>query len=100
MSLRIRVFASRGTYRREMGTGGLVGPFTIPQRGPTLGRALVWRGALGAPPQVPSGLRDLLDLLFMAEKISSDSENIFRVGFLKRKTAETGNWHGGILLIG
>ena len=42
------------------------GPLAIAQRGPTLGRALVWRGALGAPPQVPSGLRDLLDLLFMA----------------------------------
>ena len=56
----------------------------------------MWRGALGAPPQVPSGLRDLLDLLFMAELISSDSEDIFRVGFLKRKTAENTElalWH-------
>ena len=79
-----------------MGTGGLVGPPAIPRRGPTLGRALVWRGALGAPPQVPSGLRKLPDLLFMAEKISSDSEDIFRVGFLKRKTAENTElalWH-------
>ena len=37
---------------------------------------------------MPSGLRDLLDLLFMAELISSDSEDIFRLEFLKRKTVE------------
>ena len=45
---------------------------------------------------MPSGLRELLDLLFMEEKISSDSGDTFRVGFLKPKTA--GNtkltlWH-------
>ena len=53
-------------------------------------------GALGAPPQVPSGLRKVPDLLFMEEKISSDSEDIFHVGFLKRKTAENTElalWH-------
>ena len=44
-------------------------------------------GLWGAP-QVPSGLRDLLDLLFMVELISSDSEDISCLGFLKRKTAE------------
>ena len=44
--------------------------------------------APGVPPQVPSGLRKLPELLFMEEKISSDSENILRVGFLKQKTAE------------
>ena len=47
-------------------SGARWGPLAIARRGPTLGRALVWRGALGAPPQVPFGLRDLLDLLFMA----------------------------------
>ena len=52
-----------------MDVGGLVGPIAIARCGPTLGRALVWRGALGAPPQVPSGLRKLPELLFMAEKI-------------------------------
>ena len=85
--LRIRVFASRGTYRRRMGARGLVGPHTIAGRGPTLGRTLLWCGALGAPPQVPSGLRKLPDLLFIEEKISSDSEDIFRVGFLKWKNS-------------
>ena len=32
--------------------------------------------------------------------ISSDSENISLLGFLKPKTAENSNWHFGILLIG
>ena len=79
-----------------MGVGGLVGPLAIARRGHTLGRTLVWRGALGAPPQVPSGLRKLPDLLFMEEKVSSDSGDIFCVGFLKRKTAENMEltlWH-------
>ena len=61
-----------------------------------MGRALVWCGALGAPPQVPSGLRKLPDLLFMEENISSDSEDIFRVEFLKPKTVENTElalWH-------
>ena len=45
---------------------------------------------------MPSGLRKLPELLFNEEKISSDSENIFRVGFLKPKTAENRElalWH-------
>ena len=63
--------------------GAWWGPLAIPRRGPTLGHALVWCGALGAPPEVPSGLQKLPDLLFMEENISSDSQDIFRVGFLK-----------------
>ena len=79
-----------------MGVGGLVGPHTIARRGPTLGRAHLWCGPLGAPPQVPSGLRKLPELTFMAEKISCNSEDIFRVGFLKPKTVENRElalWH-------
>ena len=56
---------------------------------------VVFGGPWGAP-QVPAGLRDLLDLLFMAELISSDSEDISCLGFLKRKTAENMElalWH-------
>ena len=72
------------------------GGHTLAGRGPTLGRAHLWCGALGAPPQVPSGLRKLPKLVFMAEKISCNSEDIFRVGFLKPKTAENRElalWH-------
>ena len=74
-----------------MGAGGLVGP---PPH--SWARSHLWCGALGAPPLVPSGLRKLPELLFMEEKISSDSEDIIRVGFLKSKTAENTElalWH-------
>ena len=79
-----------------MGAGGLVGPHTLAGRGPTLGRALMGCGALGAPPQVPFVLRKLPELIFMAEEISCNSEDILRVGFLKPKTAENRElalWH-------
>ena len=65
MSLRIRV-SRHGEFIGERGTSGAKGAHhAIAQRGATLGRALLWRGALGCPPKVPSKLRDLLDLLFM-----------------------------------
>ena len=47
-------------------------------------------------PQVVFGLRKLPELLFMEEKISPDFDDIFRVGFLKPKTAgntELALWH-------
>ena len=89
-------FSRLGEYM-GVGTASMAkgGHHAIARRGPTLGRTLLWCGALGCP-QVPSGLRDLLDLLFMAELISSDSEHISLVGFLKRKTAENTElalWH-------
>ena len=52
--------------------------------------------APGGSPQVPYGLWDLLDVLFTAELIPSDSENISCLGFLKQKTAENTElalWH-------
>ena len=94
-------FWRHGVFIGERLTSGAWwGHHAIARRGSTLGRALLWRGALGAPPQVPPGLRKLPDLLFKVEKILSDSEDIFRVGFLKRKQQKTRNWHCGILLIG
>ena len=79
-----------------MGTGGQPGPPHPTRRSPTLGHALLRCGALGVPPQVPSGLRKLPELLFMEEKISPDFDDIFRVGFMKPKTAENTElalWH-------
>ena len=67
--------------------GARWGPHTIARRSPTLGRALLWCRALGAPPQVPSGLRKLPELLFMAEKISSDSEDILHVDISETKNS-------------
>ena len=79
-----------------MGTGGLVGPphptSARPHLGPRPPR--VW-GPGGSPPGA-SGLRKLPGLLFTEEKISSNSEDILRVGFLKPKTAESTElalWH-------
>ena len=70
-----------------MGAGGLVGPHTIARRGPTLGRAPLWCGALGAPPQVPSGLRKLPDVICSEEKISPDFDDILRVDISETKNS-------------
>ena len=79
-----------------MDVGGLVGPprHSSARPHPRPRPPMAWDP--GVPPQVPSKLRDLLDLLFMVELILSDSEDISRVGFLKRKTAENTElalWH-------
>ena len=79
-----------------MDTGGLVGPPRHTPARPHLGPRPSVAWGPGGSPQVPSGLQDLLDLLFMAELISSDSEDISCVGFLKQKTAENTElalWH-------
>ena len=96
MSLRIRVLASRGIYRREGDVGGQGGPPRHSSARPHLGPHPPMAWGPGVPPQVPSRLRKLPELLFIAEKISSNSEDIFRVGFLKPKTAENTElalWH-------
>ena len=92
----VRVFTTRGIYMRRGDVGGQVGPpsHSLAWAPPRPRHPMSW--APGGSPQVPSGLRKLPELLFMAEKISSDSEDIFRVGFLKRKTAENTElalWH-------
>ena len=79
-----------------MDVGGQVGPPGHSLARPRLGPRPPMAWGPGGSPQVPSGLWDLLDLLFMAELISSDFENISRVGFLKRKTVENTElplWH-------
>ena len=87
----------RGEYIGEgWAPGASQGHHTLPGRGPTLGRALLGCGPLGAPLQVISGLRKLPDLLYSEEKISPDFDNIFRVGFLKPKIVENMDlalWH-------
>ena len=98
--IHIRVYASGVLIGKTWAPGAWWGPHTLAGRGPTLGHAPMGCGALGAPPQVPSGLRKLPELLFMAEKISSDSEDISFLGFLKRKTAENRKLALDILLIG
>ena len=63
MSLRIRVFGSRRIYRRKGDIGGQVGPLAIARRGPTLGRAQVWRRAHLAPLGAPFWLAAASDVL-------------------------------------
>ena len=67
--------------------GASQGHHTPPGRGPTFGRALLGCGPLGAPPRVISGLQKLPDLLYSEEKIFSDFDDIFRVGFSKTKNS-------------
>ena len=79
-----------------MGAGGQPGP-----PNPSWARAHprprphgVW--APRGSPQVLSRLRKLPNLLFTEEKIFPDFDDIFRVGFLKPKTAgntELALWH-------
>ena len=64
------------------------GHHTIGGRGPTLGRALVWRGPLVGLLRLPFGLRDLLVILLTMSFVSSNSENIYLIDFLKQKTTE------------
>ena len=60
------------------------------------GRALVWRGPLVGLLRLPFGLRDLLVILLTMSFVSSNSENISLIDFLKPKTAENRElalWH-------
>ena len=90
-------FLRRGEYIGEgWAPGASQGHHTLARRGPTLGRALLGCGPLGASPEVLSGLRKLPDLLFTEEKISPDFDDIFCVEFLKPKTAgntDLALWH-------
>ena len=79
-----------------MDVGGQVGPPGHSSARPHLGPRPPMACGPGGSPEVPSELRDLLDLLFMAELISSDSVDISCLGFLKRKTPENTEltlWH-------
>ena len=96
MSDHIRVFVSRGIYRRKGDVGGQVGPLAIARHGPTLGRALLWRGALGAPPDALRTPEASRSFIYGGKDFVRFREYIFRVGFLKSKTAENTElalWH-------
>ena len=77
-------FLRRGEYIGEgWASGASQGRHTLAGRGPTPGRAPMACGPLGGS----SVFRKLPDVLFTEEKISPDFDDIFRVGFLKPKTA-------------
>jgi hypothetical protein len=79
------------------GPGGL----TMWWHGQGLGRTTLWCGWPLAPLRLIFGLREVLVKIGGSAFVSSNSENIFRVAFLKHKNSRnTGNLHCGISLIG
>jgi hypothetical protein len=69
--------------------------------GQGLGHAPLWRAWPLAPLHLIFGLREALVKIGGSAFVSSNSENISCVTFLKdKKEQKIGNWHCGILLIG
>ena len=87
----------RGRYiGEEAASGAARGRHAIGGREPPLGRAQLWHGGLGAPLRLPFGLRVPLVILLTVQFVSSDSENISLIDFLKQKTTENREltlWH-------
>jgi hypothetical protein len=94
-------FSRRGEYiggRAASGCGP--GSPTTWWRGPGAGRAALWCGWPLAPLRLCFGLRLVAGKIGTSAFVSSNSENIFCVAFLKhKKLQKTGNWHCGISLI-
>ena len=67
---------------------GTRGPHTTSWRGQRWGRATRWCGCLVAPLLLPFGLRVRVGKIEGWVFISSNSENIYLITFLKPKTAE------------
>ncbi|KAK1680458.1 hypothetical protein QYE76_041306 [Lolium multiflorum] len=90
-------FATKALSRRKGGVGGVTGPHMLGPRGPLGPR----RPSVAAPVPLPfpSVFWKLRGKIVPWALISSNSENISFVGFLKPKTAENNNWRFGILLI-
>jgi hypothetical protein len=63
-------------------------------------RATTWCGCLLAPLRLPFGLRVRDNKIGTPGFVSSNSENISCITFLKYKNSKNRNWHCGILLIG
>jgi hypothetical protein len=78
---------------------GTQGPHTTGWRGQGHPRH-PWCGCLLAPLRLCFGLRLLSGKIGTSGFVSSNSEYISYVTFLKHKVAENKNWHYGILLIG
>ena len=95
-----RVFTTETLSRRKGSLGGaLVGPHNR-GRAPPLGRAALACGAPWLPSVLSPVFWKLRGKMRYWALISSNSENISCVRFLKPKTAENRNWHFGILSIG
>ena len=88
-----RLYRRRGGARRRLGVPHTRG--RPPLAAPPCGVGPSWLPS--GPSSVFWKLRGKIRFWAL---ISSNSENISLLGFLKPKTAENSNWHFGILLIG
>ena len=86
----LEVLGHEGLNRRRVGVRGVLGgPHS--RGAPPLGRAALWGGAPWLPSGPSSVLWKLPGKIRYWALISSNSENISFVGFLKPKTAENSN---------
>jgi hypothetical protein len=82
-------FSRRGEYIRERAiSGGGPGAHPIVWRGLGVARAMAWRGRPLAPLRLCFGLRLISGKIGTSAFVSSNSENISCVTFLKHKTTE------------
>jgi hypothetical protein len=80
-----RFFPSRGLYRRRGGVRSAPGRPHHQGRGPGAGRATLWCGWPVAPLRLLFGLREASVKIGRSAFVSSNSENISCVTFLKHK---------------
>jgi hypothetical protein len=90
-------FSHRGEYiGRRAASGSEPGAHTCPWRGLGVARAMGWRGRLLAPFRLIFGLRHTSGKIGTTASVSSNSENISCVAFLKHKNSrnrELALWH-------
>jgi hypothetical protein len=90
-------FSRRGEYiGGRAASGGGPGPHTRPQRSQGVARAMGWCGRPLAPLRLFFGLHDALVKIGTLAFVSSNSEHIYYVAFLKYKNSrnrELTLWH-------
>jgi hypothetical protein len=89
----LRFFPSRGTYRRKGRVRGWTRAAHLLVARAGLGRATLGCGRLLAPLHLIFGLREALVKIEGLAFVSSNSENISCVAFLKHKNRELELWH-------
>jgi hypothetical protein len=96
-AVRLLGFSRRGEFIGERAaSGGGPGGLTTCWRGQGLGRATLWFGWPLAPLRLIFGLHEASVKIGGSAFVSSNSENIFYVAFLKHKTTENRElalWH-------
>jgi hypothetical protein len=81
-------FSCQGDYIGGRASECGPGAHTTPQRGQGVARAMGWCGRLLAPLRLSFGLRDTSGKIGILAFVSSNSENISYVAFLKHKNSK------------